>query len=211
MTAAGLAAAWWRFGAEWSANQAVAEQLRGTVWVLACALGLWLSIRLDAGWRRRLATVLPALVAADLLIAHGRINPAQPLAALYPRTGAIEFLQRQEGRVAGTGHALRPNAAMVYRLRDVRGDDSMKLEHYERLYAERLGEGHPTYFRPLRAWNEPWLDDLGVRWVLTGPAGWPLRGSAKLWKLTLLPTAEPIENVPPMSLSRLMAGPTGRT
>jgi hypothetical protein len=180
LSAGALAAAWWRFGAEWAARQTLGGQLRGSLWVLACALGLWLSSRLDSGWRRRLAAALPALVAADLLIAHGRINPAQPLAALYPSTGAIEFLQSREGRVAGTGDALRPNTAMVYRLRDVRGDDSMKLGHYERLYAERLGEGHPTYYRPLRAWSEPWLDDLGLRWVLTGPAesapvaGWPV-------------------------------------
>jgi hypothetical protein len=114
----------------------------------------------------------------DLCLAHGAINPGLPLARLYPETPAIRFLHGRDGRVAGLGQALRPNAAMVYGLRDVRGDDPVKLERYEAVY-RTFAPADPVYFQPIERWDSPWLDRLGVRWVVAGPAEPP--PSAKWW------------------------------
>jgi hypothetical protein len=104
-----------------------------------------------------------------------------PLQRLYPTTGAIAFLKRQEGRVAGVEGALHPNAAMVYGLYDVRGDDPMKLARYERVYGA-WSQGHSVYFRPIRKWDDPWLDRLGVTWVLAGPEAPPMAGWVEAYR-----------------------------
>jgi hypothetical protein len=169
---AALAAAWLRFGGgagEWRAHGLLAGQAAWSAWSAAFALLLVAALRLAPAHRRRLAPLVIALFAADLVIAHAPTNPGLSLARLYPRTPAVRFLEGRPGRVAGTGGTLHPNAAMVYGLYDVRGDDSVKLERYEELYAAHLGPGHPTYFQPIDRWQGPWLDRLGVRWVMTGP------------------------------------------
>ncbi|HEY6323923.1 MAG TPA: YfhO family protein, partial [Thermoanaerobaculia bacterium] len=150
-----------------------------TAAVAAAALLLALSLRLDRGWRFRLAPLLPALALCDLLAAHGAINPGLPLPRLYPPTGAVRFLARQPGRVAGTGDALRPNAAMVYGLYDLRGDDPVKLVSYEAVYRQ-FAAADPVYFQPITQWSSPWLDRLGLRWVVAGPGETP---RAADWRL----------------------------
>jgi hypothetical protein len=164
----GLALAWWRFAADWSARGRLAEQAAWTGlvagWLLALALG-W---RLAGRHRRLLAPLAAALLAADLVAAHARIHPGLELARLYPPTPAVEFLRDRPERVAGLGEALRPNAAMVYGLHDVRGDDPVKLRRYESVYA-RFAAADPVYFRPIGRWDSAWLDRLGVRWVVGAP------------------------------------------
>lgn len=174
-----LATAWGLHGDEWTARGMLAEQAWWTAGAAATALLLALSLRLSRDRRWTLWPLLPALALCDLLLAHGGINRALPLERLYPETGAVRFLRGREGRVAGVGEALRPNAAMVYGLFDPRGDDPVKLERYEKVYRS-FAPGDPVYFQPVESWREPWLDRLGVRWVLAGPAqeapvpGWPL-------------------------------------
>jgi hypothetical protein len=158
-----------RGSGEWRLHGLLHEQAAWTAWALALALLIVASLWLPAGWRRRLAPLSIALFAADLIAAHAPTNPGLSLAHLYPRTAAVRFLADKPGRVAGTGGALHPNAAMVYGLYDVRGDDSIKLQRYEELYAAHLGPGHPTFFQPMDRWQDLWLDRLGVRWVMTGP------------------------------------------
>ena len=89
-------------------------------------------------------------------------------------TPAVELLQASPGRVAALGSALRPNAAMVYRIRDIRGDSPLKNHRYQELYA-RLAASDPVYFQPIQTWQGPILDDLGVRWVVAAPR----RGSSR--------------------------------
>jgi hypothetical protein len=88
---------------------------------------------------------------------------------LYARTPAIDFLISRPERMAAVGMTLRPNVAMVYGLYDARGDDSLKLSRYERVYGRELAQGHPTFFRSIENWRSEWLDRLGVRWVLASP------------------------------------------
>jgi hypothetical protein len=164
-----LAVAWWRFRAEWEAHGLLLLEARWTLWLAAVAVLLAAGLAAPRTWRRRLALLLPVIVAADLVAAHGRFNPGLPLSDLYPATGAVEYLAGRPGRLVAPGQVLRPNAAMVYRLHDVRGDDSVKSARYEALFRDAFGAGHPTYFTPLTRWDAVWLDRLAVRWLITGP------------------------------------------
>jgi hypothetical protein len=174
--AAALAAAWTLYRAPWAAHGLLAVEATWTAAAIGVALLLALSLRWGRERRYRLAPLLPALALCDLLLAHGGINSGLPVERLYPQTAAVRFLARQPGRVAGVGQALRPNAAMVYGLYDVRGDDPVKLARYEAVYAG-FAPGDPVYFQPITRWDSPWLDRLGVRWVVTGPGGPPAGGA----------------------------------
>ncbi len=188
--AALLAASWLVFAGDWAARGLTGEQLAWTAGAGAVALALVLSLRLPASRRWAVWPLLPVVVLVDLLLAHGAIPGALPLPRLYPETGAVRFLRGREGRVAGTGEALRPNAAMVYGLYDPRGDDPVKLVRYAAVY-QTFAPADPVYARPIERWEAPWLDRLGLRWVLSGPAeeaarpGWRLayRGAdARVWE-----------------------------
>lgn len=166
-----MTAVWVAFAGEWRANGELLLQGLWTTWIVL-GLGFLLAGRwMTAGARRHAALVLVALLAVELAGSNGRLVPVLAVADLYPPTGAVEFLEGRSERVAAPGVALRPNAAMVYGLYDVRGDDSLKLRWYEALYAAELGGGHPNFFRPLDRWRSPYLDRLGVRWVLA-PTSW---------------------------------------
>jgi hypothetical protein len=175
-----LAAAAWRFGGEWRQRGLLGSEIAWIAFAGGLALLLALSLRLRPSRRWTAWLFLPGLLLVDLVAAHGRTNPGLPAAKLYPVTGAVRFLQGRPERVAGLGTALFPDAAMVYGLYDVRGDSPVKLQRYDRIYAE-MGAGDPVYFQPIQNWRSPWLDRLGVRWVMAGPAeaappglGWPL-------------------------------------
>jgi hypothetical protein len=197
VVAAMLAAAWIFLGGALRERGLAAGQLGWTVAVLGLALTAALSLKLSIETRWRVVLCLPALLLIDLLIAHGRIVPGLPFARFYPETGAVRFLASQPGRMAALGEQLRPNAGMVYGLRDLRGDDPVKLASFEAAYGA-LGASDPVYLRPIERWGDPRLDRWGVRWVLGGPAeaapiaGWRLAyagGDARVWER---PTALPL-------------------
>ncbi|HEY0781775.1 MAG TPA: YfhO family protein, partial [Thermoanaerobaculia bacterium] len=165
-----LAVAFVVYGGDLAVRDLAAAQAR---WGAAVAISVvLLALTLLAGPRLRgaLALFLPAVILCDLLAAHRAINPGLPLERLYPAPagGAVAFLRGQEGRAAAPGETLRPNAAMAYGLDDVRGDDPVKLARYEKIYGG-FAVPDPVYFQPIRDWRSPWLDLLGVRWVMTGP------------------------------------------
>lgn len=192
-----LGVGWTLHRAAWAAHGLLATEAAWTAAVVAAALLLALSLRLDRRRRRRLAPLLPAFALCDLLLAHGAINPPLPLERLYPATGAVRFLAARPGRVAGLGEALRPDAATVYGLYDPRGDDPVKLVRYEAVY-QRLAAADPVYFQPVTRWGSPWLDRLGVRWVVAGPAeaapagGWRLAYAGADARVYERPTALPL-------------------
>lgn len=199
---AALAAAWLAFAGEWREHGLADTQAAWTAGAAAVALLLAGTTRLTPAARRRvgpfLVRALPALLAADLVLAHARTNPALPAAALYPETGAVRFLAARAGgdprlgsdRLAGVGTALQPNAALVYGLYDARGDTPVKLHHYQEVYAS-FASPHPVYFRPVEDWESLWLDRLSVRWVVGRPGvpapvpGWRLAydgTDARVWR-----------------------------
>jgi hypothetical protein len=160
---------WTLFSDDWMAHGLGGRQVRWTIGAALVALILTATLKLPTERRWTLLPLLPAVALIDLLLAHGGILRAIPIDRLYPETGAVRFLQNHpEGRVAGLGQALRPNAAMVYGLFDVRGDDPVKLERYERVYRS-FAPGDPVYFQPIQRWDSPWLDRLCVFWAVTGP------------------------------------------
>jgi len=166
---AGLLFGWGAFHDDWHARGQLAEALGATLLALGLPLLVLAGRRLRAQARRRLGPFVVVLALADLAWVHAGINPALPANEVYARTPAIDFLAAQPERMAATGYDFRPNAAMVYGLFDVRGDDSLKLSRYERVYGHELATPHPTFFRPIEHWDSPWLDRLGVRWVLAPP------------------------------------------
>lgn len=186
-----LGLTWLLFAEDWRREGLVASQLLWTLGVASLAGLAAAAVTLLPSRRRGLLAVLvPALLAVDLLHAHGSLLGALPREDHYPRTGAVEFLQGRPGRVAGVGRALAPNAATVYGLYDLRGDDPLKLARFERLYA-RLAPSHPVYFQPVNRWDEDLLDLLGVRWVMGAPGeeppqpGWRLAydgSDARVWE-----------------------------
>lgn len=163
-----LGAAWALHLGEWTLQGLTHVQMRWTIGALLAVLALAATLGLSREKRWLLRPLLPAVMAADLLLAHGGILGALPAERLYPETAAVRFLREHGGRVAGTGQALRPNAAMVYGLHDPRGDDPVKLERYEKIYAT-FAPGDPVYYEPIQRWSDPWLDRLGVRWVVADP------------------------------------------
>lgn len=172
----GLVCGWIAFHDDWSARGQLAEALVASLLALGLLLLVLAGRNLRPQVRKRLAPILVALTLADLAWAHAGINPALPANEVYARTPAIDFLAGQSERMAATGSGFRPNAAMVFGLFDVRGDDSLKLSRYERIYGRELATPHPTFFRPIEQWESPGLDRLSVRWVLAPPGSTPLAG-----------------------------------
>ncbi len=169
----GLALGWAAFHDDWSAHRQLADAAGATALALGLPLLVLAGQALSPVWRQRLAPLVVLMTLADLAWAHAGVNPALPVEELYARTPAIEFLAGKSERIAAVGTALRPNAAMALGLDDVRGDDSLKLSRYERVYGRELATPHPTFFRPIERWDSPWLDRLGVRWVLAPPGAPP--------------------------------------
>jgi hypothetical protein len=182
---------------QWLAHGLAAQQMRWALWAGLLLLLFLASLRLSPMRRARAVPLLLVLVGLDLVAAHRAINPASRLGDLYPPTGALEFLRGHPGRIAAVDDALRPNAAMVYGLDDIRGDDSLKPRRYEDVLAA-LGEHHAAYFAPLRRWDSPWLDRLAVRWVITAPhvaaaePGWTLAYEGADARVFERPGAAPI-------------------
>ncbi|MEM7048247.1 MAG: hypothetical protein AAF604_01250 [Acidobacteriota bacterium] len=160
--------AWVLHAESWRQEGLLVGQAWATAALVAALALLALAARPSPRWRL-LWLILPALVLVDLLVAHRSLVPAVSQASFYPRTGAIEFLSEREGRLVATGSVLRPNAATVYGLDDVRGDDTLKLAPAQEVHRELFGTASPTFFEPVRRWPAAALDRLAVRWVMTGP------------------------------------------
>ena len=189
-----LAVAWVWFGGD--LPRPTASPAREAAWT-ACDRGSWWS-----SWRSRCR--LPAEPALDPLAPPARPAPGRPRRRPLPhqsralRTPGSTRSPAPSASSRGSrsgwpeiGEALHPDAAMVYGLYDVRGDSPVKLQRYEEVYGE-MGRADPVYFYPIERWSSPWLDRLGVRWVLSGPSeeappglGWKLAYAgrdARVWE-----------------------------
>ena len=113
-----------------------------------------------------LVPLLLAVVLIERVIEDGSIYPSLPARMFYPPVPALEKI-RGDGRVAGIGATLIPNASAMYGLEDVRG--------YEAMTFARLAETYPLWSRFQTAFYNsvddparPFLSMLNVRWFLDG-------------------------------------------
>lgn len=135
--------------------------------------------------RRRIPALLvfaPAIlitaVSIDLLHWDLRWNPPVPASMVYPETPLItELVERQRSpqqgevfpfRIAAATSTFFPNAAAVFGLEDIRSHDPMAYGRY--LGALRVFTGYSSdeYFGMLRHFDDPFIDYLNVRYVITG-------------------------------------------
>lgn len=210
------AVAWVLFVNDWRTRGLLTEPLVRTLFIVGVSAALLGALALDAKRRRRLVPVVLLVVMVDLLAAHGNINPGLSLERLYPSTGAVRFVKVRSGRVAGLGSALRANAAMVYGLFDVRGDDTLNLSRYAHAWESISPGSDPIFFSPIESWQDPWLDRLGVRWVFAGPsepapvAGWRLAYAGRDARVYERPQALPIVRWEGGGVPRVVAATPGR-
>jgi len=112
--------------------------------VYGCGLlALGVAALRPAGLKPRSATALCiGWTAFDLLWFGMGYNPAISRDRYYPRTPAIDFLQKDSSlfRIFGAGSALLPNTAATYALDDVRGCDFVTVKRYEELITGKAGE-----------------------------------------------------------------------
>jgi hypothetical protein len=129
------------------------------------------------------ALALCALLYLDLWTFGSRYNPVTPASEIFPANPTTRFLAERLGRerFAGGGDMLRPNVAMLFGFRDLRGYEDLVDRDFAELYGptlRRLGAkawgGNPRLERDdLRL-----LDLASVRFLLSalpprGPAPFP--------------------------------------
>jgi hypothetical protein len=92
------------------------------------------------GWV--LMAVCLSWTAVDLLCFGTGYNPSIPHDLYYPRTPAIEWLQKDDSlfRIFGSGTMLAPNSAEVFGLSDARGIDYLTVRRYEELITGHAGD-----------------------------------------------------------------------
>jgi hypothetical protein len=158
--------------------------LKEIAWFVVPCLGALLAVHLMARWRgtprRSLATA--GLVALLFLQGGHRLrdfNPTVPDRLVYPRTGAMEMLQRTLGpaRVAVIGpehDTLIPNSNLPYGISMAAAYDAMWVRRYDALYHRLFGLRFTR--SPVHA-DERGLRLFGVEYVLTD---WPLPNGALL-------------------------------
>jgi hypothetical protein len=106
--------------------------------IVAVFLALW-----PAHWNGWIPMVVClSWTAGDLLCFATGYNPSIPRDLYYPRTPAIEWLQKDDSlfRIFGAGTMLTPNSAEIFGLSDARGCDFMAVRRYEELITGHAGE-----------------------------------------------------------------------
>lgn len=131
-------------------------------------------------FRRTALGVLIILIALDLWAFGYRWNPTLPAKALYPETPLITELLRHQDlveereiepfRVGGTGSAFFPNSAGMFGLEDIRAHDPMTNARTIGMLRVFAGYSSDNYFGLMGTWEAPFIDYMGVRFVLTSPS-----------------------------------------
>jgi hypothetical protein len=123
-----------------------------------------------------LPTLIVALLYADLwTFGHG-YNPTTPREAIMPPTQVTSYLSEHAGhdRMAGTINLLRPNVAMLFGLRDLRGYEPIVDDAFAHLYEDFYHQLSTPVFDvqrkqdlELTAMEQRQLNIAGVRYVAT--------------------------------------------
>jgi hypothetical protein len=142
-------------------------------------MGLWMAFMgwtwLGAQrWPKAWGAITVMVVALDLLRGAWTWNPFVPARHEYPPAPSLAFLQQHQGdgrvlavdppdAIRGRTGLLPPNSALPYRLRDVRGYDSIWINRFCRLD----GPQKDNYFHSIPNPDWPVVSLLGVRYVMT--------------------------------------------
>jgi hypothetical protein len=86
-----------------------------------------------------LATLV-ALLYLDLWLFGSTFNPVTPPEDIFPPTPTTRYLEAHLGRdrLVAAGDMLRPNVAMVFGFRDLRGYEDLVKDHFDALYGPTL-------------------------------------------------------------------------
>lgn len=126
--------------------------------------------------RRTRALAMAALVVAvyaELWEAGRSWHPVSRGTTIYERTPLIEELLRRRGpdpyRIVGLGGTLFPNTHAPFGLEDVRAKDALASARYMSIPRRTRGWDPNAYYEKWMDPDTPLLDELNVKWVLTGP------------------------------------------
>ena len=130
------------------------------------------------GWIPALALpmLLIALLYADLWTFGNAYNPTTPREAILPPTQPIRYLTERLGhdRMAGTINLLRPNVAMLFGFRDLRGYEPIVDHTFASLYDDFYHQLRTRVFDvqrkqdlELTATEQRQLNIAGVRYIAT--------------------------------------------
>ncbi|MDQ3928413.1 MAG: YfhO family protein, partial [Chloroflexota bacterium] len=148
-------------------------------WPLVFAgLGALVVLARWKGWIPAIALpgLLISLVYADLWTFGHAYNPTTPRQAIMPPTLVTDYLARHLGhdRMAGTINLLRPNVAMLFHLRDLRGYEPIVEGAFASLYNDFYHQSRTRVFDvqrkqdlELTATEQRQLNIAGVRYVAT--------------------------------------------
>ncbi|MEA2573395.1 MAG: hypothetical protein QOH93_693 [Chloroflexia bacterium] len=146
--------------------------------VVFLGLGALILLARWRGWIPAAATpaLLVALLYADLWTFGNGYNPTTPRAAIMPPTQTTNYLAEHLGhdRMAGTINLLRPNVAMLFGLRDLRGYEPIVDGTFAHLYDDFYHQARTRVFDvqrkqdlELTATDQRQLNIAGVRYIAT--------------------------------------------
>lgn len=143
--------------------------------LLLLSLVLWLLQPL----RKAATAVLVGFMVLDFALFGWYWYPDYPRRNFYPLTPLIAELQWRSGpdgpdalrphRVTGATSALFPNIAAIYGLQDIRAHDPMSFGRILGTLRVFTGYTSDDYFSFLRNLDDPFLDYLNVRYVVSSP------------------------------------------
>ena len=118
--------------------------------------------------KRILQASIVLLTVIDLAVLAYGYNPTSPVTQVYPETASISFLKQRVGtqRIAGIGGALRPNASMLFELRDVRGYENTSDRRVENLFNNLVTRAPFGMYTLMAKPSSRYFDLLGVKYFV---------------------------------------------
>ena len=116
-------------------------------------------------------------VAVELVVLNHVFNAPGPARFYKPETPLLKHLQALRGsepfRILGHDWVFMPNASVHYELEDVRGSDPMAPRQYLEFFDRIAASDQASDVRRVVNPNQPAIDFLNVRYLLTEPTAKP--------------------------------------
>jgi hypothetical protein len=134
-----------------------------------------------ASVKRNVAVILLVLtgITAELWVMGREWNPIVSMEWMYPKTPLLKALDELKAkvppnepfRIVGNGATMFPNASAVYGYEDIRAHDPMTNARYINFLSLTINYDAANYFAEWNEWENPVLDFLNVRYILTTKHG----------------------------------------